>query len=266
MQSDARPPLRSARLIDQLRERIRYCHYSLKTEKAYVHWARRYIRLHRLRHPREMGSVEVESFLNDLVNKRRCAASTHKQALAAILFLYREILDIDLPWMQELKRPRGPTRIPAILSRAEVARLLACVDPEYSTIVSLLYGAGLRLMEGLRLRTKDLDFDRKIIVIREAKGKKDRVVMLLSRWRRHFGRRLRTRTLFGHWIARTMFRMWRCPTRRRASIRVPARVGHGSGLFPRRRWQPICELKCCADIINTNGTSDKPRGTAGEDT
>jgi integron integrase len=125
-----------------------------------------------------MGSVEVESFLNDPVNSRRSAPSTHKQALAAILFLYREILNIDSPWMQELKRPRGPTRIRAVLSRAEVARLLACVDPEFSTIVSLLYGAGLRLMEGLRLRTKDLDFDRKVIVIRETKGKKDRVVML----------------------------------------------------------------------------------------
>jgi integron integrase len=178
MRSAAHPPLRSVRLIDQLRERIRYCHYSLKTEKAYVHWAKRYIRFHGLRHPREMGAVEVESFLNDLVNERRCAPSTHKQALAAILFLYKEILNVDLPWMQELRRPRGPMRIPVVLSRMETARLLSCVDPEYSTIVNLLYGAGLRLMECLRLRAKDLDFDRKIIVIREAKGKKDRVVML----------------------------------------------------------------------------------------
>jgi integron integrase len=125
-----------------------------------------------------MGPVEVESFLNDLVNKRRCAPSTHKQALAAIVFLYKEILNVDLPWMQELSRPKGPTRIPVVLSRTEVAGLLSCVDPPHSTIVKLLYGAGMRLMECPRLRTKDLDFNRRIIVIREAKGKKDRVVML----------------------------------------------------------------------------------------
>jgi integrase len=116
--------------------------------------------------------MRLESFLNDLVNKRRCAPSTHKQALAAILFLYKEILNVDLPWMQELRRPRGPTRIPVVLSRAEVTQLLSCVDPDYSTIVNLLYGAGMRLMECLRLRTKELDFDRKNIVVRQAKGKR----------------------------------------------------------------------------------------------
>jgi site-specific recombinase XerD len=138
----ARPPLRAVRLIDQLRERIRYCHYSIKTEIAYVYWVRRYIRFHKLRHPREMGSREVEAFLTHLVNDARCATSTHKQALAALLFLYREILNVDLPWMQQLKRPIGPARLPVVLSRNEVASLLACTDPDQSTIVSLLYGSG----------------------------------------------------------------------------------------------------------------------------
>jgi hypothetical protein len=98
--------------MDQLRERIRYCHYSLKTEKAYVFWAKRYIRFHGLRHPRDMGKAEVESFLTDLATTRKCAPSTHKQALAALLFLYREVFGADLPWMTEVGRPRGPVRIP----------------------------------------------------------------------------------------------------------------------------------------------------------
>jgi integron integrase len=178
MKPGVQPPLKSLRLLDQVRERIRYRHYSLKTEKAYVAWIKRYIRFHKLRHPREMGSVEVQSFLTDLATSRKCAPSTHKQALAALLFLYREILLLDLPWMKELGRPKGPVRIPVVLSRTEVARLLFCVDASHALIVNLLYGAGLRLMECLRLRTKDVDFDRKIIVVREAKGRKDRVVML----------------------------------------------------------------------------------------
>jgi integron integrase len=178
MESSSRPPFQSTRLLDQLRERIRYCHYSLKTEKAYVYWVRRYIRFHGLKHPREMGPVEVQSFLTDLATNGKCAPSTHKQALAALLFLYREILSLDLPWMHELGRPQTPARIPVVLSRHEVARLLSNVESGQSVIVKLLYGAGLRLVECLSLRTKDIDFDRKIIIIREGKGKKDRVVML----------------------------------------------------------------------------------------
>lgn len=178
MKSALRPVLHSHRLLDQLRERIRYCHYSLKTEKAYVFWARRYIRFHGIRHPRELGEAEVKSFLTDLAVNRHASASTHKQALAALLFLYREVLDLDLPWMHEIGRPRSPMRIPVVLSRAEVARLLAHVDPPHRTMIGLLYGAGLRLTECLRLRVKDLDFERMLICVREGKGGKDRVVML----------------------------------------------------------------------------------------
>lgn len=116
MKSVIRRPLLSARLIDQLRERIRYCHYSLKTEQAYVLWARRYIRFHGMRHPRQMGAPEVRAFLADLA-VRCCAPSTHRQALAALLFLYREVLDIDLPWLQEIGRPKMTGRIPVVLSR-----------------------------------------------------------------------------------------------------------------------------------------------------
>ena len=169
---------RSQRLIDQLRQRIRYCHYSLRTEQAYVFWARRFIRFHGMRHPREMGAAEVEQFLSNLVIARKASASTHKQALAAILFLYRDVLGIELPWMQDIGRPRAAKRVPVVLSRDEMARLLACIDAAVLPIAQLLYGAGLRLSECLQLRVKDVDFDRRVIVIRDGKGAKDRVVML----------------------------------------------------------------------------------------
>jgi integron integrase len=178
MDSITRPQLRSVRLLDQMRERIRYCHYSLRTEKAYLFWVRRFIRFHRLRHPRSMGCAEVEAFLTHLATERHVAPSTHKQALAALLFLYRQVLDIELPWMQQIGRPKSPVRIPVVLSRAEVAQLLEHVEPRFAPLIGLLYGAGLRLMECLSLRVKDLDFDRKILIVREGKGRKDRVVML----------------------------------------------------------------------------------------
>jgi len=176
----SKPPLRSQKLLDQLRERLRYAHYSLRTEKTYVYWARFFIRFHNLRHPKEMGGKEVEAFLIFLANSRHVAPATHRQALAAILYLYKEVLNIDLPWMQEIGRPRERERIPVVLSRNEVAQLLAVVDERHRLICQLLYGAGLRLMECLRLRVKDVDFDRKVIVVREGKGNKDRVVMLPS--------------------------------------------------------------------------------------
>ena len=124
-----KPPLRpAARLLDQLRERIRYSHYSPRTEKAYVYWVRFFIRFHKLRHPREMGAREIEAFLSFLANERKVATSTHRQALAAILFLYKEVLDTRLPWLDQIGRPKERVRIPVVLSREEVARLLAAID------------------------------------------------------------------------------------------------------------------------------------------
>ena len=178
MKSVSSQRLLSPRLLEQLRERIRYCHYSLRTEKAYVYWVRQFIMFHGLRHPREMGGPEVQAFLTFLAIEEKVSSSTHKQALAALLFLYRQVLDLELPWMQQIGRPRGTVRIPTVLSRQEVAALLAHVDDSHSTIVSLLYGSGLPLTEGLLLRVKDLDFERQVIVVREAKGRKDRAVML----------------------------------------------------------------------------------------
>jgi integron integrase len=166
------------RLLDQLRERIRYSHYSLRTEKAYVYWARRFIRFHELRHPRTLGGADVERFLTHLATVQKVAPATHRQALAAILSLYRQVLDLELPWMEEIGRPRPRVHVPVVLSRQEVARLLASIEPEFHVIASVLYGAGLRLGECLALRVKDLDFDRGVILIHDGKGSKDRVVML----------------------------------------------------------------------------------------
>jgi integron integrase len=170
----AQPP----RLLDQLRAQIRVAHYSLSTERSYLHWVRAFIRFHRLRHPREMGGAEVAAFLTHLASVQRASESTHRQALSALLFLYRKVLGQELPWMQEIGRPRVPARVPTVLSRHEVERLLACMAGLEALIARLLYGTGMRKMECLRLRVKDVDFDRGLIVVRQGKGKKDRVVML----------------------------------------------------------------------------------------
>lgn len=176
------PVLQSIRVLDQLRERIRHMHYSLSTEQVYVYWVRFFIRWsgngRAMRHPREMGASEVEAFLTHLATDRKISASTHNQALSAILFLYREVLAIELPWLNGINRPAQKRRIPSVLTKDEVAGLLAQMEGEVALIARLLYGTGMRLMEGMRLRVKDVDFDRQVIIVRDAKGGKDRVVML----------------------------------------------------------------------------------------
>ena len=178
MKPGAFPALRATRLLDQVRERIRYKHYSLRTEQAYVQWIKVFVKWSGMRHPRDMGGPEIEAFLTMFATERRVAASTHNQALSALLFLYREVLTVDLPWLDKIERPSTPKRIPSVLTSAEVATLLAALPTETALIARLLYGTGMRLMEGLRLRVKDIDFDHQVIVVRQAKGNKDRVVML----------------------------------------------------------------------------------------
>jgi integron integrase len=176
--SSAPKPSAPLRLLDQVRDRIRYRHYSLRTEKAYVFWVKRFIRFHDLRHPRTMGAPEVERYLTHLATTLNVSPSTHKQALAAILFLYREVLGIDLPWMGEIGRPKATQHVPVVLSREETAALLANVPPEHWLVCALLYGAGLRLQECLTLRIKDIDFSRRVLYVRSGKGGKDRIVMM----------------------------------------------------------------------------------------
>jgi integron integrase len=167
------------RLLDQVREKIRALHYSGRTEETYVHWIRRFILFHGKRHPREMGEVDVAAFLTHLATSERVAASTQNLALAAVLFLYRDVLDRDLPWLKDVVRAKRPQRLPTVLTRREVDLLLGLLDQsEAALVVRLLYGTGLRLMEGVRLRVGDVDFERCQITVRQGKGGKDRVTVL----------------------------------------------------------------------------------------
>jgi len=165
------------KLLDRVRERIRAKHYSLRTERAYLDWIRRFILFNDKAHPADMSAPEVERFLTHLAVDGRVAAPTQNQALAAILFLYRDVLELDLPWIGNVVRARMPVRVPVVLSRAEVQRLLDELEGELHLIAQVLYGSGLRLMEALRLRVKDLDFEYSQIVVRDGKGRKDRVTI-----------------------------------------------------------------------------------------
>ena len=166
------------RLLDQVRARCRLKHYSLRTERVYVYWAKRFVLANERRHPRAMGAAEVEGFLSQLATRDGVAASTQNQALSALLFLYREVLGIQLPWMESVVRAKRPQRVPVVLSREEVTRLLALLEGPVWLMAALLYGTGMRLMECMRLRVKDVDFDRREITVRNGKGGKDRRVPL----------------------------------------------------------------------------------------
>jgi integron integrase len=166
------------RLLQRVHEAIRVRHYSRRTEEAYVHWIKRLIYFHGKRHPETMGEAEVTAFLNHLAAERHVAAATQNQALSAILFLYREVLGRELPWLDGVQRPSRPPRVPVVLTRAEVERLLAGMTGTRWLIASLLYGAGLRVMECLRLRVKDADLSYRQVLVRDGKGEKDRVTML----------------------------------------------------------------------------------------
>ena len=168
----------SPKLLDRMRAEIRLRHYSLRTEEAYVDWARRYILFHHKRHPQEMGAGEVAAFLSYLASERGVSASTHNQAKSALLFLYREVLGIELPWLDEVIAAKVSRRLPVVLTPTEVRRLLEATSGTLGLVISLLYGTGMRLLEGLRLRVKDVEFERREIIVREGKGNKDRVTVL----------------------------------------------------------------------------------------
>lgn len=167
-----------ARLLDCVRDAIRRRNYSYRTEEVYVQWIRRFIYFSGKRHPAGLGAREVTAFLNHLARERDVAAATQNQALSALLFLYKEVLVQPLPWLDELERAKRPARLPAVLTRSEVQRLLAAMRGTKWLMASLLYGAGLRLTECLKLRVKDVDFEYRQILVRDGKGAKDRVTML----------------------------------------------------------------------------------------
>ena len=170
----------AVKLLDQVREAIRVRHYSRRTEEAYVVWIRRFIVFHGKRHPTELGASHISEFLSSLATQRHVSASTQNQALCAVLFLYREVLRMDLGQVEGVVRASTPARLPVVLSRTEVSAILARLDGAVWLVAALLYGAGLRLQEALELRVKDIDFERNQFTVRQGKGRKDRVTMLPS--------------------------------------------------------------------------------------
>ncbi len=170
----AAPP----RLLERVRDAIRRLHYSYRTEQTYLHWIKRFIWFHGKRHPQEMGATEVTAFLTYLAREREVSSSTQNQALSALLFLYGRVLEVKLPWMDGIERAKRPVRVPVVLTQDEVRALLARLEGTKWLMAALLYGAGLRLRECLKLRVKDMDFGYRQITVRDGKGAKDRVTML----------------------------------------------------------------------------------------
>jgi integron integrase len=176
---DTRRPLSvQPNLWERIAGKVREKHYSLATERTYVMWARKFVLWHGKRHPKDMGAAEVTAYLNHLAVQRQVSASTQNQALSALLFLYKEVLGVQLPWLDELTRAKRSKYLPAVLSVPEMQRLLAKTSGTTGLVLHLLYGTGARLMEGLRVRVKDLDLERRVMTIREGKGSKDRTTMI----------------------------------------------------------------------------------------
>ena len=173
-QATNQPP----KLLDQVMAKMRVNHYSLRTEKSYIDWIKRYIWHFDKRHPKDMGAEQVEVFLTYLAVQRNVSASTQNQAKSALLYLYKEVLGVELPWLDNVTQAKVPQRLPVVLTQAEVQAVLSRMDGTMWLIASLLYGSGLRIMETLRLRVKDVDFARREILVREGKGFKDRITML----------------------------------------------------------------------------------------
>ena len=174
---DPERPL-SPRLLDRVRDRVRFRHYSIRTEQAYLDWIRRFIRFHGKRHPSTMGAVEVELFLTDLAVVHNVSASTQNQAQSALLFLYKDVLGDELPWLDGIERAKKPLRLPVVLTRQEVSAVLRGLHGTHSVVGRLLYGTGMRILEAMRLRVKDVEFECRAIVVRDGKGGKDRITVL----------------------------------------------------------------------------------------
>ena len=174
-------PHAAPRLLDRVRDKIRLKHYSLRTEQAYVDWIKRYINFHGKQHPSDLGAADVEAFLTHLAAVREVAASTQNQAKSALLFLYKVVLETELPWLEHVEKARTPQRLPVVLTRDEVVAVLARLAGVHALVGNLLYGTGMRIMEGVRLRVKDVEFTRRLILVRDGKGHKDRVAVLPDR-------------------------------------------------------------------------------------
>ena len=263
-------PARPPRLLEALRAQVRYRHYSIRTEEVYVRWVRSFVRFHELRHPSDLAQPEIEAFLTWLATEKNVSPSTHRQALSALLFLYQKVLNTPVPWMQEIGRPQATRRLPVVLSQDEVLRVLAVLDemqraapagaPAYSAhglFGRLLYGTGLRLMEALRLRVKDIDFEQRAIVVREGKGAHDRLVMLPEALEGPLRAHLAlTHTACGRPTAAPVPRRCRCRMRWSASTRAPACRGRGSGSS--RRPQPSQDPRGAGERRHHSARPDLP--------
>jgi integron integrase len=203
--AEAPPP----RFLDRLRDSLRVRHYSLRTEDAYLDWVRRFILFHGKRHPQDMGAPEVQAFLSHLAVDRRVSPSTQNQAKAALLFLYRNLLEVELPWLSEVVQARRQPRLPVVLTPGEVRAVFDQMEGGMALVAQVLYGTGMRLMEGLRLRVKDVEFERREIVVRDGKGSKDRVTMLPDRLAEPLRAHLaRARALHEHDLAEGFGMVW----------------------------------------------------------
>jgi integrase len=246
------------RLLDRVRDAIRARHYSRRTEKAYVGWIKRYIFFHAKRHPVDMGAPEIARFLTSLAVDGRVAASTQNQALNALLFLYRVVLKVDLPWLNEVVRARRPESLPTVLTRDEVRRVLEHLEGTPRLMVLLLYGAGLRLLECAQLRIKDVDFAANQLVVRSGKGAKDRVTMLPTA--------AKTRLLAQIEAVRRQHRVdleagagWvAVPERWRGNTRTPDASSAGSGRSRRPGTTWIASPASAAAITCTSPSSSVP--------
>ncbi len=170
--------MKQPKLLDQVRDAIRVRHYSIRTEEAYLQWIKRFIYFHNKKHPKDMGEPEVTAFLTDLAVEKNVSASTQNQALSALLFLYKEVLSLEIDWINDVVRAKKPKRLPVVLTKPEVNLLLSEITGINSLIARLMYGTGMRLMEAIRLRVKDIDFEYHSINIRDGKGGKDRKTVL----------------------------------------------------------------------------------------
>ena len=242
------------KLLDQVRDVVRRKHYSLRTEQAYTDWIRRFILYHGKRHPREMAEAEVTEFLTYLAREGRVAASTQNQALSALLFLYKEVLNQEIGWLEGVERAKTPARLPVVLTRDEVHKIFTRLHGTYRLMAGLLYGSGLRLMECVRLRVKDIDFGYLRITVRDGKGAKDRITMLPvnlaePRWS---DISLRSRRSMCR-ISRRDLDVCICRLLWRESFPMQVASGRGSTSFHRCGWRAIRARRATGKTRSNNG-------------
>jgi integrase len=257
--SEPRPDgSREPRLLDKVRLAIRARHYSRRTEVAYVLWVRRFILFHKKQHPSFLGEPEISEFLSSLATRGKVSPSTQNQALSALLFLYREVLHQDLKRLEDVVRAKRARRLPTVLTRQEVTKILGRLEGAPRLLGTLLYGSGLRLLEACRLRVQDVDFDRNQILVRAGKGNKDRRTMLPAAIKPELVRHLAAARDQHERDLRSGAGWVELPNALRVSIPTPAASGGGSGSFQRPVTTTIARPASAAGIISTRRCSRRP--------